>query len=749
MASLEGLNPEILDDFITESRELLESLDVDLVALESDKTNEDLLNRIFRAIHTIKGAASFLALNPLTTVAHAAEDALNLMRNGKLAVTAEVMDPLLQAVDVIRGQVDEVSEGEMCTDGPADLIETLHRISAGGEAGEGEAPAEEAEPATEPQEADPNKLQLCESKKDLLPFMVDDLKNSLTQLSELVEQLKTSADLGNIAAQMRDITEGLVRSIDFYEIDVMCQEVGSLEYLAEHIDDLDPELLSQTLPRAAALLAVLQERTEALGEERLIDRTTETLMQRLRAVIDEHQPVGDATLEENCTTEQVLKIDGVVSDGDQEATETPADNNKTEEKDGNTKPAAKEQEVHTKSGAEQTIRVDVTRLEALLNLTGELVLQKNRVLSLTRKLRESGQDTELAEEAVQVTSDLDRVTADLQISVMKTRMQPMNKLFSRYPRVIRDLARATDKQIELEVLGGETEVDKSVLEGLADPLVHILRNSADHGVESPEVRKQNGKNPIGNITISAKHEGNNVLIQISDDGKGLDPKKIGGLAIERGLITKEDMASMTDNAIMRLIFAPGFSTAEQVSDLSGRGVGMDVVNSNITKLNGSVAVDSVPGQGTTVSIKIPLTVAIMHAMMVGVGTETYAVPLSNLLEIVRPNEEAVYTIEGSPVMRLRDTVLPLVNLGQRFGDTGEESEVPFALVVGSGKQQVGVLVERLIGQQEVVIKPLDDLFANSEHVSGATVREDGGVSLILDISSLLRDSEQVSRAAAA
>ena len=332
--------------------------------------------------------------------------------------------------------------------------------------------------------------------------------------------------------------------------------------------------------------------------------------------------------------------------------------------------------------------------------------------------------------------------ASISGAVMRTRMQPLDKLFGKYPRLIRDLSKKTGKQLELEIIGGETEVDKQVIEELGDPLVHLLRNSADHGIEMPADRIAAGKPAQGTITLRAAHQGNNAVISISDDGKGLSRDVIGGKALEKGLTTESELANMSDTEVFKFIFAAGFSTAAQVSDLSGRGVGMDVVRTNIERIKGTIDVTSVPGKGTTLSILIPLTVAILPAMMVKVSGETYAIPLSHILEIVRPAPEELSTILEERVIRLRGSVFPLLDASEKFDSPRLGSEKPneLAVVLHAEEKTVGLLVEEVIGQQEIVIKPLDGL-ERTGPFSGATVRNDGGVSLILDVAEMIRTAD--------
>jgi two-component system chemotaxis sensor kinase CheA len=738
MGQLDHLDPEIVADFLTESGELIDNLDQDLVDLEQSPQDPDLINRVFRAMHTIKGSASFLGLTGLTDFAHAAEDCLNVVRKGEANITQEVMDHLLAAVDVLRKQLDTVGNGAMPEPGPADLAAALRAVGSGTS-----SDANSAAASDEAESGEGEALELAESKRDLLPFMVDDLVQSLGHLGESLAHVNPDANLGELAVEMRELTSEMVRSVEFFEIDALSREVTALDRLAGWLPTAQPEQLVQGCPRAQALMAVINRRAEALANMRLVPVNTDTLLERLEALLS-GQPIDEAAqLPEGAGTEQVWITDqviGMTETTEAEEQEAPAGSSPTEGGGSVRESGEKGESGERADSGEATIRVQVSRLESLLNLIGELVLQKNRVLGMHRRLREEQVDHDLTEEFEQVASDLERVTGDLQLSVMKTRLQPLSKLFSRYPRVIRDLARMTNKQINLVMEGGETEVDKSVLEGLGDPLVHLLRNSADHGVETPEIRKAAGKPETGTIRLSARHEGNYVLITIIDDGRGIDRQSIGRKAIEKGVISEDELAAMPDGNVLQLIFAPGFSTAEQVSDLSGRGVGMDVVRTNIAKLNGMVDVDSTVGQGTTVSIKIPLTVAIMPAMMVGVSGELYAVPLTNVREIVRPEKSNLHTIRGQLVMRLRDRVLPLVDLGGRFGISDEAGK--FAVVVGLAEQTVGLLVDRLLGQQEIVIKPLDDMFDKNGDVSGATVREDGGVSLILDIGAMLKSLNQ-------
>jgi len=394
---------------------------------------------------------------------------------------------------------------------------------------------------------------------------------------------------------------------------------------------------------------------------------------------------------------------------------------------------------------EQTIRVDVKRLDHLMNLIGELVLAKNRLIKINDDVEERYEGEEFLEELNQVVSIVSLVTTDLQIAVMKTRMLPIGKVFNKFPRMIRDLSRELNKKIELVISGEETELDKSIVEEIGDPLVHIIRNSCDHGIEPPEERVAKGKPEMGTITLKAYNEGNQIVIQIDDDGKGLDPEMLKNKSLEKGIITEKEADSMSDKEAFTLIFRPGFSTAAAVTSVSGRGVGMDVVKTNIEKLNGIIDIDSEVGKGTSMKLKIPLTLAIIQALLVGVQEEHYAIPLASVLETVRISKDEIYTVEGKSVMRLRDDVLSLVHIGDIFEVERilDASEHAYVVVLGLGTSKLGLIVDTLVGQEEIVIKSLGDYLKGIEGIAGATIRGDGGVTLIVDVVALMSMAKDV------
>lgn len=762
---MSDFDASLMQDFLTESGELIEQLDTDLVKLESADASEqaDLLNASFRALHTIKGAASFLGLESVIRFAHVAEDALNRLRKGEIGMSTEVMDALLQSADVVRTQIDQLGQGLDAQEAPKELVDQLQAIidqkesvQSGGEAtANAQAVAQAAATSQDNEPGAP--LLLPAQKQDLLEFMVSDMREYAGQMNEIIAQLGNDATRDEAATQLGEIADNLSKTADFFELDALNRAIKLLIGITETIGDAPHSLLGEIIVRINGIKWLIDEQTTWLEKSRALEWKLDTFTQRIQA-LSKHEALPDGIADQHGNDPiAVLKLDGVI--GDEAAAETvsaaqPQVNAETSETSASPTPEpnaepepAKQPTTPTDNApavkqqvAEQTIRVEVGRLESLLNLVGQLVLNKNRVLAQTRMLEDVNLDQEKMESFNAAAGELDRLTGELQVSVMRTRMQPLAKLFDRYPRVIRDLARQTGKQIDLELVGKETEVDKTVLENLSDPLVHILRNSADHGVEMPDDRKAANKNPKGTIKLEANHQGSHVRVAIIDDGKGLDREVIGNKAIEKGLTTAEQLDKLDDRDVFRFIFEAGFSTAAQVSDLSGRGVGMDVVRTNINKLNGTINIDSIKGKGTTIEILIPLTVAIMPAMIVEIGSHLYSIPLQSIEEIVRPEENGLSTIRGQRVMRLRDTVLPLVDMRDRLNESSAEEGGRFAVVVAVGGQRAGLCVDRLIGQQEIVIKPLDDSYTQGGPFSGATIREDGRVSLILDVVQLIRQS---------
>lgn len=410
-------------------------------------------------------------------------------------------------------------------------------------------------------------------------------------------------------------------------------------------------------------------------------------------------------------------------------------------------PSAARKPAHDKKATgEQTIRVDVNRLDSLINLMGELVLGRNSLMQMVGKLDSEAGASEF-ERVNQSAAAINYITTELQLAIMKMRMQPVGKVFSRFPRQVRDLARDAGKQIELVVSGEDTELDKSVIEEIGDPLVHLIRNSCDHGIETPDDRKAAGKHARGTIWLSASQEGSNIVIKIRDDGRGLDVDAIRGKAVERGLASRAEVDRMTDREVFAYIFEAGFSTAKQITDVSGRGVGMDVVRTNIEKLNGMIELDSARGIGTTISIKLPLTLAIIQGLLVQSDDEVFILPLSSVHETVKTDQAQIYYVNQRPVFRLREEIIPIVNMGgvlrtQSSGFT--LTEKPYIVVVGLAEKKLGINIDRFLGQEEVVIKSLGEYLGGAEGIAGATILGDGRIRLIVDLIGLFSLARKLS-----
>ncbi len=659
---------EILQDFLIESFELIEQLDQDLTLLETTPDDLELLNRIFRVAHTIKGASSFLQFDVLTHLTHHMEDVLNKARHNELQITPEVLDVVLPSIDMMKELLYTIRDtGSDQGIDVAEMVSKLDMISGGD--GNVEAPAVENLPADE-------------------------------------------VSLDTPAAEVEEpVAEAVV-------------EEDEPDYSNMSDDEVEAEI--------ERLLAQRQEEDKKRREEKLA-AGEEVLSTPDSDVSAEPAPVAAAPKAEVKKEEPAPVAAAPVTPAPKTVT-PPAGGTSPAPKD-NAKPAPK-----PAAAVEQTIRVDVKRLDHLMNLIGELVLGKNRLIKINDDVEERYEGEEFLEELNQVVSIVSLVTTDLQIAVMKTRMLPIGKVFNKFPRMIRDLSRDLNKKIELVISGEETELDKSIVEEIGDPLVHIIRNSCDHGIESPEDRVAAKKSETGIIELKAYNEGNHIVISITDDGKGLNADMLKQKSVEKELISETEADNMGDKEAFSLIFRPGFSTAAQVTSVSGRGVGMDVVKTNIEKLNGIIDIDSVVGQGTTMKLKIPLTLAIIQALLVGVQEEFYAIPLASVLETVRISKEEITFVENRSVMRLRDEVLPLVYLAdifdvERVFDTGEHA---YVVILGLAESKIGVIVDNLVGQEEIVIKSMGEYLKGMEGIAGATIRGDGGVTLIVDVAALMQ-----------
>ncbi|WRF05210.1 chemotaxis histidine kinase/response regulator CheAY2 [Helicobacter pylori] len=644
---------EIMEDFLIEAFEMNEQLDQDLVELEHNPEDLDLLNRIFRVAHTIKGSSSFLNLNILTHLTHNMEDVLNRARKGEIKITPDIMDVVLRSIDLMKTLLVTIRDtGSDTNNGKENEIEeAVKQLQA--------ITSQNLEGAKEGTKEAPQKENKEEAKEE-------------------IKENKAKAPTAENPASDNPLADE-----------------PDLDYANMSAEEVEAEI------------------------ERLLNKRQEADKERRAQKKQEAKPK-----QEVAPTKETPK------------TETP----KAPKTETKAKVKADTEENKAPSiGVEQTVRVDVRRLDHLMNLIGELVLGKNRLIRIYSDVEERYDGEKFLEELNQVVSSISAVTTDLQLAVMKTRMQPVGKVFNKFPRMVRDLSRELGKSIELIIEGEETELDKSIVEEIGDPLIHIIRNSCDHGIEPLEERRKLNKPETGKVQLSAYNEGNHIVIKISDDGKGLDPVMLKEKAIEKGVISERDAEGMSDREAFNLIFKPGFSTAKVVSNVSGRGVGMDVVKTNIEKLNGIIEIDSEVGVGTTQKLKIPLTLAIIQALLVGVQEEYYAIPLSSVLETVRISQDEIYTVDGKSVLRLRDEVLSLVRLSDIFKVDAilESNSDVYVVIIGLADQKIGVIVDYLIGQEEVVIKSLGYYLKNTRGIAGATVRGDGKITLIVDVGAMM------------
>ncbi|GJL53219.1 MAG: chemotaxis protein A [Nitrospirales bacterium] len=632
---------EILNDFLAEGSEMLEALDQHFVQLEADPSNADLLNEIFRAMHSMKGSAGFLGFTNLVEVAHQGESLLNKLRQGEIAVSPLIIDIILEAVDAVKLLQEDIRDtGEdMHVDTSVIVNKLTLMIDSASVIGSAPSDGAVSDPAS---------------------------VSSETSSAPTAEQGASAEIVGSGGGAL----EGSLSTEHSTSPDIhVMPELSSSDSMTSS-SDLEPK--------------------------------------------PEPEPEADLSVMLN-------KIKDVTSRSIQAAKPVPGKANAGKEED-------------------QTVRVETRRLDHVMNLVGELVLGRNRLMKLGYGLEEYFENDPHVRELGVTLAQLNLVTSDLQLAVMKTRMVPIRKVFAKFPRLVRDVSNKLGKQVRLELLGEDTEVDKSVADELGDPLVHLVRNSMDHGLETATERRETGKSSEGYVRLTASQEGNSIVIRIEDDGRGLQVEKIKAKALERGLVSEADLVSMGPREMMNLIFLPGFSTAEQVSDLSGRGVGMDVVRTNISRMNGSIELDSDPGHGSRVTIKLPLTVAIIQALMVEVECCTFAIPLASVIEAVKVTKDDIKTINGQAVLNLRERILPLLHLAEKFHIPSESShDECYVVVIAIGERHFGVVVDRLRAQEEVVIKSLGEFLSEVKGVAGATITGDGKVVLILDMADLVQE----------
>jgi len=704
---------ELLQDFLIEAGEILEQLTQQVVDLEKSPGDKEIINAVFRGFHTIKGGASFLSLDPMVALCHRTEDVFNAIRNGEREVNSDVMDIVLPVIDILKDQFTELSAGEKLQDPDSSI---LHKLDG-----------------------------LLKTPGNVIPRGKPTVKKRNTQISNKKKKKKKSAssisqideNLDSESESQRVVIGGASHPVKDKETDYQNEFDAILDQFQNGNQSYVSDLTS---------FGNNQEQENSSDDD-----ITEEEFERLLDSFSQQQKESSINFSDNSITDTAGKVsaknDTAIPDKRDKTPVKPVvlrqTSNESSHPDvslsGSTGAvvsavaAQKRPVVKDTVQTETTVRVDTRRLDDIMNLVGELVLVRNRINSLESVLEN--------EEMSKVVGNLDIVTADLQSAVMKTRMQPIKKVFGRFPRVVRDLARSLKKDISLELQGEDTDLDKNLVEALADPLVHLVRNSVDHGIESPDEREAAGKPRKGTIILTAEQEGDHILLTIQDDGKGMDADRIRQTAVEKGLLDEESATRLDDREAYSLIFQPGFSTKSEISDVSGRGVGMDVVKTRIEQLNGSVEVDSEKGKGSKIIIKVPLTLAIMPTLMVMLDNQIFALPLASVNEIFHLDLTKTNRINGQLVVMVRNKTLPLFYLRHWLIKGAQDTELPkegHVVVVSMGVQRIGFVVDKLIGQEEVVIKPLGALLHGMKGMAGATITGDGRISLILDIPGMMQ-----------
>ena len=755
------LDEDILQDFLVEAGEILELLSEQLVELENNPEDTDLLNAIFRGFHTVKGGAGFLALSELVDTCHGAENVFDILRNGQRHVTSGLMDTMLQALDTVNAQFQAVQDREDLPKADQALLDELHRLSKP-ESEDEEAPAAESvEPEIEDIVIDEPEPAPVESPAPAAE--TEDDQNSIDEITQdefekLLDELHGAgggpASGAEPAADASPTPPPVSSPAPAASAD-MSGDITDDEF-EKLLDDLHGagkgpgEESEVAAPPPPPPPKAETPKAPASGDSDLMtDDEFDKLLDDLHGdgkgpspeELDAATKPAEPAPEPKPAPEPTPAPKAKPAAQPQAKAAAPSAAAKEAPKPPAKKEAAAPAAQAKKPQAEATVRVDTSTLDVIMNMVGELVLVRNRLLSLGLNSND--------EEMSKAVSNLDVVTADLQGAVMKTRMQPIKKVFGRFPRVVRDIARSLQKDIELEMRGEETDLDKNLVEALADPLIHLVRNSLDHGIEMPDVRVAAGKPRTGKVILSASQEGDHIELAIVDDGGGMDPDKLRGIAVSRGMMDEDAASRLTNKECFNLIFMPGFSSKEEISDISGRGVGMDVVKTAINTLNGSIDIDSEMGKGTRITIKVPLTLAILPTLMVGVANHPFALPLASVNEIFHLDLSRTNVVDGQLTIIVREKSIPLFYLqdwlSPKADKSGERKGHGHVVIVQLGSDRIGFVVDTLIGQEEVVIKPLDDLLKATPGMAGATITSDGHIALILDVPDLLRKYADVSR----
>ncbi|MGO0061702.1 chemotaxis protein CheW [Brevibacillus fluminis] len=689
---------QYLDMFIEESKEHLQAINSNLLLLENDPNSIQIVNEIFRSAHTLKGMAATMGFEDMASLTHETENVLDLIRNHKLQINSDFMDVIFQSVDLLEGMVYNIIDGG---DGAADVSEPVAKLRAivSGDVPKPHAEVEQSivEVAASAVAVAPEQTNVEETRD----YGLDDYAITI---------IRQSKESGNVPYSIRVTLrqDCLLKAARAYMVFDALESMGEVIKSQPSAEEIENEkfdsffevvyLSSQPAEKIKKAIENISEIDEVLLEVVQLKEHVEADLQKKQAEVTQSAPQKTA-----------------------------------DAGNGSKKEADNGQAAVKKASTGKTIRVDIERLDILMNLFSELVIDRGRLEQLARELGKS--------ELQETVEHMSRISGDLQNIILTMRMVPVEQVFNRFPRMVRDLAKELNKKVNLEIFGAETELDRTVIDEIGDPLVHLLRNSIDHGVEWPEERKKAGKPEEGSVQLKAYHSGNHVFIEVKDDGKGINKERVLKKAIEKGIVNQTNADSLSDKQIYELLFASGLSTAEQISDISGRGVGLDVVKTKIESLGGSVSVDSNPGQGTTFLIQLPLTLSIISAMLVQVEDEKFAVPLSSIIETAVFRQDEIMMAHRQKVIDFRGKVVPLVSLKDIFqipdNGTAKDDEVA-VVIVRKGEKMAGLVVDSFIGQQEIVLKSLGKYLVNVFAISGATILGDGQVALIIDCNSLIK-----------
>lgn len=679
---------EYLSLFLDELDEQLQILDAELLVLERDGVQTETIQRIFRAAHTLKGSSAAMGFEQIKDLTHWLENVFDHIRNEQIEVTPPMMTVIFDSVDCLKGLYRDIAMDQLGQTDVAPVINQLKEI--------------ELQVQTQPVHSNERLDRQRVSPDERLASMDEFQKEAVIQAQQLGYEVMTVYARMNADVEMKSARAWMVYHT--------CQELGEVIAANPPVEMIQEE--SQFQGELVFILVTSLKQQEVLDKLRQISQIDQL---EVRAIASNLTDRGDLGLHE--------EVEISVHDEGKKV----------------------EQAIEPKVKPNQTIRVDVNRLEQLLNYVGELIIDNTRLQEVNNRLLGQFKDHQDLQLLNEISSHLNRVIGELQEGMMKTRMLPIEQLFNRFPRMVRDMAESLNKEIDFIIEGKETELDRTLIEEISDPIIHLLRNSADHGIESPEERVRAGKPRRGKLLLKAVHQENQIIISIADDGRGIDSQKLKSKAISKGFITREEAERMSAHELVSLIFRSGMSTAETVTDLSGRGVGMDIVRAKIEKLNGLIDIETSPGEGTVFTIKLPLTLAINRSLLVKINRNTYAIPLVNVIETVRLNPEAISTIQGQEVCIIRGTVFSLIRVSQKLhlnrkSDAGESrNNSIFVVIVGVADQRVCLVVDHMIGNQEIVIKSLGSFLGAVPYIAGATILGDGNVALILDVGSFVRD----------